>query len=59
MMSYKSTSVVCGSIRAKVFRDAKNTIDHFIVMCLVAWHLNESEARGDLVLIETLLLFLC
>ena len=34
-------------------------IDHFTVSCLVAWPLNESEARGDLVLIETSLLFSC
>ena len=27
------------------------------VVCLVAWSLNENEAGGDLVLIETLLLF--
>ena len=33
-------------------------IDHFTVVCLVAWPLNESEAGGDLVLIETSLLFL-
>ena len=32
-------------------------IDHFTVSCLVAWSLNESEAGGDLVLIETSLLF--
>ena len=38
----------------------KNTrIDHFTVSCLVAWPLNESEAGGDLVLIETSLLFSC
>ena len=36
-----------------------STIDHFTVPCLVAWPLNESEAGGDLVLIETLLLFSC
>ena len=35
------------------------TIDHFTVVCLVAWPLNESEAGGDLVVIETSLLFLC
>lgn len=29
-------------------RDAKVTIDHFTVMCLVAWHLNESAAGVDL-----------
>ena len=36
-----------------------HTIDHLTVVCLVAWPLNESEAGGDLVLIETSLLFLC
>ena len=34
-------------------------IDHFTVVCLVAWPLNESEVGGDLILIETSLLFLC
>ena len=34
-------------------------IDHFTVACLVAWLLNESEASGDLDLIEISLLFLC
>ena len=34
-------------------------IDHFTVVCLVAWPLNESETGVDLVLIETSLLFLC
>ena len=34
-------------------------IDHFTVSCLFAWALNESEAGGDLVLIETSLLFSC
>ena len=34
-------------------------IDHFTVSCLVAWPLNESESGGDLVLIETSLLFSC
>ena len=33
-------------------------IDHFTVVCLVAWPLNEGEAGVDLALIETLL-FLC
>ena len=35
------------------------SMDHFTVVCLVAWPLNESEAGVDLVLIETLLLFMC
>ena len=34
------------------------TIDHCTVVCLVTWPLNESEAGGDLALIETSLLFL-
>ena len=38
---------------------SKRTIDHFTVVCLVAWPLNESEAGSDLVLIETSLPFLC
>ena len=32
---------------------------HFTVACLVACPLNESEAGGDVVLIETFLHFLC
>ena len=31
----------------------KLLIDHFTVVCLVAWPLNENEAEGDFVLIET------
>ena len=38
---------------------SNSTIDHFTVVCLVAWPLNESETGGDLALIETSLLFLC
>ena len=34
-------------------------IDHFTVVCLVSWPLNESEAGVDLVLLQTSLLFLC
>ena len=33
--------------------------DHFTMVCLVTWPLNESETGVDLVLIETSLLFLC
>ena len=36
-----------------------SAIDHFTVSCLVAWPLNESDPGGDLVLIETSLLFSC
>ena len=34
-------------------------IDHFTVVCSVTWPLNGNEAEGDLVLIQTSLLFLC
>ena len=34
------------------------SIDHFTVVSLVAWPPNESEAAGDLALIETSLRFL-
>ena len=34
-------------------------IGHFTVVCLVTWPLSGSEAKGDLVLIQTLLLFIC
>ena len=35
------------------------SIDLFTVVCLATWPLNESEAGGDLVMIETSLLLLC
>ena len=31
----------------------KNVIDHFAILCLVAWPLSESEAGIDFVLIQT------
>ena len=34
------------------------SIDHFSFVCLVAWHLNESEAGVHLVLIRNLTAFL-
>ena len=34
-------------------------IVHFTVVCLVAKPLNRSEAKGDHVMIQTLLLFKC
>ena len=34
-------------------------IVHFTVVCLVTWPLSGSEAGVDLVLIKTLLLFIC
>ena len=45
----------------KVKKESKNPFlrDHFTVVCLITWPLNENEAGGDLVLIETSQLFLC
>jgi len=34
-------------------------IDHFTVVCLAAWPLNENKAGGDPDLTETSMLFLC
>ena len=34
-------------------------IEHFTVVCSVTWPLNGSEARGDLVFIQTSLILLC
>ena len=34
-------------------------IDHRTVVCLVTWPLNDSEAEGDLVLIQISMLLLC
>ena len=36
-----------------------NRIVHFKVVCLIAKPLNRNEAKGDLVMIQTLLLFKC
>ena len=36
-----------------------NRIVHFTVVCLVAKPLNRNEAKGDLVMIQTFLLFKC
>ena len=34
-------------------------IDPFTVVCSVPWHLNRSQAGGDLVLLQTFFLFKC
>ena len=41
------------------FKQFWSEIVHFTVACLVAKPLNRSEAKGDLVMIQTLLLFKC
>ena len=49
-------------IKSEIFKrhvHSPSGIDHFTVSCSVAWPLNESEAGGDLVSIETSLLFSC
>ena len=61
-LSYEVTQLGAGQFVGLMFsreRDVVRTIDHFTVVCLVAWPLNESEAGVDLVLIETSLLFIC
>ena len=45
-------------ITALIIKITISSIDHFTVVCLVAWPSNESEAGVDLVLIETSLLLL-
>ena len=51
--------VIVVSLQSRHLRGGKclsnvcQRIDHFTVVCLVAWPLNENEAGGDLVLIET------
>ena len=45
--------------RVDHFRIGQFRIDLFKVVCLFTWPLNESEAGGDLVMIETSLFLLC
>ena len=45
--------------RVDHFRTGQFRIDLFTVVCLFTWPLNESEAGGDLVMIETSLFLLC
>ena len=49
----------CISLGNHFYDSVTAGIDHFTVVSLVAWPLNESEAGGDLVLRETSLLLLC
>ena len=49
----------CNVLSPHSRRAAPMVIDHFTVVCLVAWPLNESEVGVDLVLIATSQLFLC
>ena len=47
------------SVVESIVHKRVSEIDHFTVVCSVTWPLNGSEAGGDLVLIQTLLLLLC
>ena len=63
MFFVESSIIIClaGDVSSSFFNSSRSVvpIDHFTILCLVAWPLNESEAGVDLVLIETLLLFIC
>ena len=48
---YSRCNVLCGLVTT--------LITHFTVVCLVTWPLSESEAGGDLALIQTFLPFVC
>ena len=48
-----------GIMLLSVVSKVMGRIDHFTVVGLVTLPLNDSEARGDLVLIQTSLLLLC
>ena len=60
--SFEDGSQTFVSIK-KVIQDQllafRTLIDHFTVVCLVTWPVDGSEARVDLVLIQTSLLLLC
>ena len=47
------------SIKSLLRAPRKRLIDHFTFFCSVMWPLNDSEAEGDLVLIQTSLLLSC
>ena len=55
--NYIASVIFLGYRPAVVFISC--SIDHFTVVCLVTWPLDGSEARVDLVLIQTSLLLLC
>ena len=48
-----------GEVRSFTNSDIVQKIVHFTFLCLVAKPLNRSEAKVDLVMIQTLLLFIC
>ena len=55
-----SSPLISSSCHGTVILSVKNIgIGHFTVVCLVTWPWIGSEAGGDLVLIQTSLLFIC
>ena len=46
-------------VEALIFSGSFFSIDHFTVVYSVTWPLNDSEAEGDLALIQTSLPLLC
>ena len=57
----KVNVVSCKQVTSLVFAVYSEvlTMGHFTVVCSVPWSLNRSEAGGDLVFLQTLLLFTC
>ena len=57
----KVNVVSCKQVRSVVFAGYSKalTMSHFTVVCSVPWSLNGSEAGGDLVFLQILLLFTC
>ena len=57
----KVNVVSCKQVRSVVFAGYSEalTISHFTVVCSVPWSLNGSEAGGDLVFLQILVLFTC
>ena len=57
----KVNVVSCKQVRSVVFAGYSEalTMSHFTVVCSVHWSLNGSEAGGDLVFLQILLLFTC
>ena len=59
MQVRKYLSLTLKGKEGKIMHSMLSEIDHFTVVCLVTWPVNESEAGVDLALIETSQLFLC
>ena len=58
-LSATADKLFLSTTESTLFRVHNSPIDHFTVVGLATWPLNGSEARDDLVLIQTSLLLLC